>query len=78
MSRRSPWRPDLRVAKYASPDESERYTVSCLDLSITFTIVETLNGGPLKGRRTPIGFGARPQTAPRPSRAFGELSAPRS
>jgi hypothetical protein len=44
---------NLRVAKYASPDEIERYTVSRLDLAIA--IVETKNGGPLQ-ERTPIAF----------------------
>lgn len=44
---------NMRVAKYANPDEIEKYTTSKLDLAITS--VETKNGGPLKGRN-PIDF----------------------
>ncbi len=43
----------MRVAKYATPDDIERYTSSRIDAAITF--VETKNGGPLKGRN-PIDF----------------------
>ena len=44
---------NVRVAKYASAKELERYGASVLDAAITF--VEAKNGGPLKGR-TPIDF----------------------
>ena len=44
---------NMRVAKYASADDIERFTSSRLDAAITY--VETKNGGPLRGR-TPIDF----------------------
>lgn len=44
---------NIRVAKYANPEDIERFTAARLDLAISF--VETKNGGPLKGR-TPIDF----------------------
>ncbi len=44
---------NVRVAKYASPVEIERYGASRLDLAIA--LVEAQNGGPLKAR-TPIAF----------------------
>lgn len=62
---------NVRVAKYASAKEVERYGSSRLDLAITF--VETKNGGALKGR-TPIDFAALRFSTPGGKKSLIEAS----